>query len=46
MTRVTTQNIPNATVTKIAFDTEEYDVGDIADATTNDRFNIKKPVSI
>ncbi|MEK7472022.1 MAG: hypothetical protein AAB624_02125 [Patescibacteria group bacterium] len=42
MTRVTTQNIPNATVTKIAFDTEEYDVGDIADATTNDRFNIKK----
>ncbi|MDO8335636.1 MAG: tail fiber domain-containing protein, partial [Candidatus Saccharibacteria bacterium] len=43
MTRSTTQSIPTGvTPTKIAFDTEVFDNGGIADAVTNDRFTIKK----
>lgn len=43
MVRAAAQNLPTASaVTKIAFDAEEFDIGDIGDFTTNDRFNIKK----
>lgn len=42
MTRDVAQSIPNNTVTKIAFDNEEYDIGGIADAATNDRFDIRR----
>ncbi len=42
MTRDVAQTILNNTYTKIAFDTIEFDTGGIADATTNDRFDIKK----
>jgi hypothetical protein len=40
MTRDAAQSIPNNSWTKILFDAETYDVGGIADYTTNDRFNI------
>ncbi len=43
MSRAAAQSIPSSAATKIAFDTEEYDVGGIADPVTNDRFNILKP---
>lgn len=36
------QSLPDSTSTKIAFDTEVYDVGGIADPTTNDRFDIRR----
>ncbi|MFZ2882143.1 MAG: hypothetical protein WA019_03645, partial [Candidatus Moraniibacteriota bacterium] len=42
MTRDVEQSIPSDIWTKINFDTEEFDVGDIAD-TTAGRFTIKKP---
>lgn len=40
MSRAAAQSINNATATKILFDTEIYDIGGIADPTTNDRFNV------
>ena len=40
MSRAAAQSINNSTWTKIAFDTENHDVGNIADYTTNDRFDI------
>lgn len=42
MTRAAAQSISSATWTKVAFDTETFDVGGIADAATNDRFNISR----
>ncbi|MEX0650269.1 MAG: hypothetical protein WD200_04660 [Candidatus Andersenbacteria bacterium] len=44
MTRNAAQTIPSSTsgVTKLAFDNEEYDIGAIADVTTNDRITIKR----
>ncbi len=42
MHRAAAQSITTATVTKIAFDGEAYDIGSIADYSTNDRFDIKK----
>jgi len=39
MARAAVQNIPSETATKIAFDTEEFDVGNIA-STATDRFTI------
>lgn len=43
MTRDAVQSIPHGANTKIAFDTEEFDIGGIADSVTNDRFTIVKP---
>jgi hypothetical protein len=40
MTRDAAQTVSHDTITKVAFDAEEYDVGGIADATTNDRFTV------
>lgn len=40
MSRAAAQSIASVTTTKILFDTEIYDVGGIADPTTNNRFNI------
>ncbi|PIR52751.1 hypothetical protein COU76_04800, partial [Candidatus Peregrinibacteria bacterium CG10_big_fil_rev_8_21_14_0_10_49_10] len=42
MSRGTTQSIDADTTTKILFDTESFDVGNIADFSTNDRFDIAK----
>jgi hypothetical protein len=42
MSRNSTQSIGNNTPVKIAFDTVDFDIGGIADATTNDRFDIKR----
>lgn len=43
MTRAAVQSIPHDTKTKIAFDTENFDIGGIADASgTIDSFDIKK----
>lgn len=42
MIRSATQSIPHNTYTKIAFDTVVYDIGGIADCTTNDRFDIAR----
>ncbi len=42
MYRGSAQSITSAAPNKIAFDTEEYDVGGIADFSSNDRFNIHK----
>ena len=43
MRRDAAQSLATSTTTKIAFDAEEFDVGGIADPTTNDRFDIRKP---
>jgi hypothetical protein len=40
--RQATQSITDDTDTKIAFDAEDYDIGEIADFTTNDRIDIKR----
>ncbi len=42
MRRDTAQSMANLALTKVTLNTEEYDVGDIADPTTNNRFNIRK----
>lgn len=42
MTRDSSQSITQNTLTKIAFDTEKFDVGGIADSVTNDRFTIRR----
>ena len=42
MKRGSAQSIPNDTATKIAFDTEDFDIGGIADIVTNDRFTINR----
>ena len=42
MRRAAAQSIGSATNTKVAFDTEDFDVGGIAGAVTNDRFVIAR----
>ncbi len=42
MSNTADQTIPNTTNTKLAFDNETYDYGNIADYTTNDRIDIKR----
>lgn len=43
MSRAAAQSISDSTVTKIAFDTVVFNAGGMADATTNDRFDIVRP---
>lgn len=40
--RAAAQSIPNGSTTKIAFDAEEFDIGNIGDSATSDRFVIAK----
>lgn len=40
--RSAAQSISNATLTKIAFDGEDFDKGEIGDFTTNDRIDIRR----